>query len=319
MRSADTGGTVLSSGMANILEFLRGLLTNDTEQQQFGRDPYDYLTTRGVTDLSGEVVVEGIRALVRTLPPDTGSHLSPYVDGNNGVPSPRPRVGESEVDAAVRQLQFAISLVHRVERPTETPEPQAEPGASDWPLEQFAVEPQPKLEQEPVAVQTESVFAMPATPTAAPAPDPYAVFGDEVAAILRHASEQMQATLDRAEEQAASILQQAARDANGIRDQANEEARMARETANREADSLMHEAKSTREEAEGMLQRAQEAERAAAERLQQAEQESNTMLEEARTRRDSMRDAERELKKRLEGVQNLFQTLDDSGGQTPEF
>lgn len=96
--------------MANILEFVRGLLTSSDEQQRFAGNPHGYLTAHGFDDLSGEDVAEAIRAVARTLPDDVSDHLAPFHSADDSLPPVRPQIGESELDAAVRQLQFATSL-----------------------------------------------------------------------------------------------------------------------------------------------------------------------------------------------------------------
>ena len=58
-------------------------------------------------------------------------------------------------------------------------------------------------------------------------------------------------------------------------------------------------------------------ERDAAEIVHNAERESNAMLSEARTKRDDIRAAEAELRKRLEGVQSVFQSL-QQGSVVPD-
>ncbi|MEY2448554.1 MAG: hypothetical protein QOH79_2030, partial [Acidimicrobiaceae bacterium] len=64
--------------MANILEFLRGLLTSGDEQQRFAGNPHGYLTAHGFDDLSGEDVAEAIRAVARTLPTELADRLAPF-------------------------------------------------------------------------------------------------------------------------------------------------------------------------------------------------------------------------------------------------
>src|SRR5688572_4324932 len=96
--------------MANILEFLRGLLTSGDEQQRFVGNPHGYLTAHGFDDLSGEDVAEAIRAVARTLPSDVAERLAPFHSDDETLPPVRPQIGESELDAAVRLLQYAASL-----------------------------------------------------------------------------------------------------------------------------------------------------------------------------------------------------------------
>ena len=45
--------------------------------------------------------------------------------------------------------------------------------------------------------------------------------------------------------------------------------------------------------------------------MKSAERESTAVLDEARARRDEIRLAERELRKRLEGVETVFRTLQE--------
>ena len=99
-----------------------------------------------------------------------------------------------------------------------------------------------------------------------------------------------------------------------------------RETATQEADAILQAAKSAREEARifkqsardeanAILQNArntqEEAQRQASELVKNSERESSAMLAEARTRRDEIRDAERELRKRLQGVETVFRSLEE--------
>src|SRR3954451_5881467 len=122
--------------MANILEFLRGLLTSGDEQERFISNPHGYLTAHGFEDLSGEDVAEAIRAVARTLPPDLATRLGPFHSDDGDLPPVRPQVGESELDAAVRQLMFATSLTPTgegaasaaaVAPPASVPEPEPAP------------------------------------------------------------------------------------------------------------------------------------------------------------------------------------------------
>ena len=72
---------------------------------------------------------------------------------------------------------------------------------------------------------------------------------------------------------------------------------------------------SRRDEANAILQNArntqEEAQRQASELVKNSERESSAMLAEARTRRDEIRDAERELRKRLQGVETVFRSLEE--------
>ncbi len=88
--------------MANILDFLHGLLTDGGAQHRFKGNPAGYIADHGFTDLSGEDVTEAIRVLARTLPDETSARLSSYTNGYGELPAVRPQHGESELDAAFR-------------------------------------------------------------------------------------------------------------------------------------------------------------------------------------------------------------------------
>jgi len=195
--------------MPNILDFVRDLLTDTAEQERFAEDARGYVTERGFADLSGEDVAEAIR------------RLRPSLADRDDTPSPRPEQGETELDAAVRQLRFAISI-----GPTNASAPAA-------------------------------------------GRDRFADFGDEMAAIVRNASEQVQAAVARAED----IRREAERDAEAIRSQAERDA-------------------------EAMLQNA---------RAQQ--DEAASALESARSKREEILAVEHDLRRQLEGVQSVFQSL----------
>src|SRR5882757_5740836 len=107
--------------MANILEFLRGLLTSGDEQQRFAGNPHGYLTAHGFDDLSGEDIAEAIRAVARTLPNEVSDRLAPFHSDDGSLPPVRPQIGETELDAAVRQLQFATSLTPASADVTDVP------------------------------------------------------------------------------------------------------------------------------------------------------------------------------------------------------
>jgi F0F1-type ATP synthase membrane subunit b/b' len=317
--------------MANILEFLRGLLTDAGEQKRFAGNPLGYVTAHGFPDLSGEDVTEAMRVVARTMPEGHSDHLSVYSQGDGEIPPVRPQVGETELDAAVRQLRFAISLSpagSSTDMDTTEPEPEtaeADLVVPEWPLPPVEPEQDPHAEgeREAVSLQTDteatamdSPAETPAQP-AIPALDPYAAFGDEMASILRNAGEQMEGVLARAE----AILNEAEREAEGIRESAQVDAQTVRGMANQEAEAVLQSARSQHEEADNALEMArltrEEAQRDAAEIVHNAERESNSMLSEARTKRDEIRAAEQELRKRLEGVQSVFQSL-QQGSVVPD-
>jgi hypothetical protein len=200
--------------MPNILDFVRGLLTDTEEQKRFAEDARGYVTEHGFADLSGEDVTEALRRL---------------------TPAPRPEPGETELDAAVRLLRFAISR-----------------SSANGPEHE-----------------------VPATGR-----DRFAEFGDEMAAIVRNASAQVQAAVGRAE----NIRREAERDAEAIREAAQVDAQTVRGQAERDGEAMLESARSKQAEAA-------------------------SALETARAKREEILAAEHELRKQLEGVQSVFQSL----------
>ena len=96
--------------MANILEFLRGVLIDPGSQSSFRADPAAHLETAGFGDLTGEDVVEAVAVLRRSLPADVADALAPF-DDEDHLPAVRPATDERELDAAVRILTFAVTRV----------------------------------------------------------------------------------------------------------------------------------------------------------------------------------------------------------------
>src|SRR5438105_10552541 len=112
--------------MANILEFLRGVLTSQDEQLRFRGNPHGYVTAHGFADLSGEDIVEAVKAMRSSMSPEIAAALAPYEGNEDGLPPVRPLVGETDLDAAVRQMLFLASLT-----PAPTAAPAPEPPAPE--------------------------------------------------------------------------------------------------------------------------------------------------------------------------------------------
>ena len=66
--------------MANMLEFLQGLLTNPQEQSMFVDDPPTYLAMNEFDDMSGEDVVEAMAFVVESLPDLTATERQCRLD-----------------------------------------------------------------------------------------------------------------------------------------------------------------------------------------------------------------------------------------------
>src|SRR5262245_9271900 len=137
--------------MANILEFLRGVLTEPDAQESFRADPGGYIDKAGFVDLTGEDVVEAVLVLRRSLPDDLAARLTAFED-DDALPSVRPGPEETELDAAVRMLNFAID-----EAGDSTGDVAAAPAAETEPID---------VENE---LDTDLAPAPPAAPTTKPA------------------------------------------------------------------------------------------------------------------------------------------------------
>lgn len=345
--------------MANILELLRDVLTVGDERERFAGNPRGYLTSHGFGDLSGEDVVEGIRAVRTTLPDGVAARLEAYdggAGGDAGLPPVRPRRGESPLDAAVRQLQHAAALNPIDGAADDQMDAAAATATATAPV--TATETSTEIEADAMPDEPETAQPDQAPPPPPPATgaavDPYAAFGEELANIIRHTGQQMEVVMRRAEEQADSIIKAAEREGDAIRALAEEEAASMRHTATEEAsairaaaevdaqnlrqnatqegDAILQAAKSAREEARvfkqsardeanAILQNArstqEDAQRQSADLIKSSEREAALMLAEARARRDEIRDAERQLRQRLSGVETVFRNLQE-GSVVPD-
>jgi hypothetical protein len=365
--------------MANMLEFLQGLLTNPQEQSMFVDDPSTYLAMNEFGDLSGEDVVEAMAFVVESLPDHVRARLAVYEGGGDGVelPPARPLPGETDLDAAIRQLRFATDLANDGELPpapaAAEPEPPPEPAAEPEPEPLPESDQQPEQADEAAAPEEDVDVAREAAEEAEPVEaatgvteggdergwedsvaaraatvDRFSEFGEEMAALLRIANQKMEEMTARAEAHADAIMRGAEKEADALRRQAEEEtnsirwtaneeaeairnaaqsdAANLRQTASQEADAILQAANSAREEARifkqaahddanAILQSARstqdEAQRQATDLVENAEREANTLLGAARARRDEIREAERELRKRLSGVESVFRALQE--------
>jgi hypothetical protein len=363
--------------MANILEFVREVLTNEGEQKLFLGEPHGYLNVHDFGDLSGEDVAEAVAALRATLPEDVAGRLAAYEGQGDELPPVRPLVGESDLDAAVRQLMHAAMLTHAAngngstatvddqpapaedasiggdafeafapvttfEPPTETPDMS---GTFDAPVAEPTPVTEHTLKDESEMAVDEDIMAdlQDVASGDVDSDDPYEAFGNELAEIVRFATKKMESVLRQAELRAADLVREAEEQAATTRREANEEAAAARAAASdevthirtsaaEEAESILQAAKTAREEARvfkqtttdeatALLESARtshdEAQRHAIEVATNAEREAAAMLADARARRDEMKDAERELRKRLAGVEDVFRSL-QSGGTDEE-
>lgn len=254
--------------MANILELLRGVLTEVEVRRAFDADPAGFLQRTGFGDLTGEDVAEAIAVVRRSLPPEVAAALAAFEDEDE-LTGVRPRPGERELDAAARVLRGAADLVPLRRAPAA---PAAEPPA---PGPAAAAPPSP-----PEA-------APPGLPDAAS----IAAFGDTITTILGETKARL-----------TDVLRQAAQDAEQIRAEAAADREAAREYLER-----------TRAEADEALARSravlEDAERQREELLEATRVETDAARREIEARRSELRDAERQLRERLAGIETLFRTV----------
>ena len=288
--------------MANILEFLRGVLTDAESQRLFRSDPEGFVTRAGFGDLTGEDVVEAVAVLRRSLLPHVAAALADFEDESR-LPPVRPSFNERELDAALRQLHHAVDLTADTTIPTAarpapepTPEPEA-PRVHDEPIEVEAepelADPGPAFEPTPPPQPAEPVHDEPIRteterPTVNLGPGP-AIRSDlpsvqALGAAITAASADVRSLLEEYAEEVferlSSVVEQAERDAAMLRAEADSDRENARKV---------------------LLDAREEAERIRAEAMQsQAD---------IAARRTELRDAERELKDRLAGLDAVFRTV----------
>jgi hypothetical protein len=267
--------------MANILQFVHELLTTEAAQQRFETDRRGHLKEHGFGDLSGEDVVEAVRSVRGELPPALGERLAGYADEGGATPPARPLVGETELDAAIRQLVHVLSLV--TGRPLRS-EPSGA-GRGSRPA--------------PAAAATTTAPADETTETAhdggdvqPPTDDADAIRG-ELTAVVDEAVARVSDALRRADELAASTIQFAEAEAASIRAAAASEADELRQMASEEADDLLASAKAARDEANERLATAKAAD------------------DEAQARRAEILATEERLRAKLEEVESVVHSLRD--------
>jgi hypothetical protein len=284
---------VLFDAMANILEFLRGVITEPEARGAFQADPDGYIEKAGFVDLTGEDVVEAVLVLRRSLPEDVAARLSAFED-DDGLPAVRPGPEETELDAAVRMLHFAIQAGGTAT--TAGP-------SGDQPID---------VENE---LDTDLAPAAPAASTAgevaASSAQTLQRFSDDVDTIVGDAAEAL--------EKAAAAMRDAVAAAVGA---ADTHARQMRAEADVERESARVEAERIRTEADNELQRAreqaEESRRRAEELVASAQAESEATHAELAARRAELREVERQLKQRLHDIDSLFRAaLGDEGDAPP--
>jgi hypothetical protein len=263
--------------MANILHFLRDLLENEETQQRFEHDRVGLLKEQGLGDLSGEDVVEAVRQIRHDLTGEAAARLGGYADESGATPPARPLVGESELDAAVRQLVHVVSLVTGRAARVQPVRPEQ---ATAAPLEATAA---------PAGDEIEEPMEMPTEVT--PPSDDADAIRFELASVVEEASARVGSALRRADELAASTIQFAEAEAASIRAAAEADAEELRQMASEEADAMLSSAKAAREEANERLESARVAE------------------EDARARREEILATQQRLQEKLAEVETVVHSL----------
>lgn len=317
--------------MANILEFLRTVLTDADAQGGFRADPTGYLDRAGFADLTGEDVVEAVEVLRRSLPEPSAAALSAFGDSAE-LPPGRPLAEESELDAAARVLGFAVdrspvvaSVIASVEEPTGDP-PLAHGVAPLAQKEPDAVVPAPFRTSDPAAKRAPIETNASSLPSieafsealATAADDMRSRFDDALerftldsTARAQEASDRYAELLRHAEGAIGELRASAEADATRIRDDAvaeREAARIEREKADAEGHAMRQrataEADAKRGEAEELLSRARA--------------EADASRRDIETRKAELRQAEGQLRERLSGIDSLFRSVlrDDDSGPT---
>jgi hypothetical protein len=293
--------------MANILEFLRGVLTDAESQRLFRSDPEGFVTRAGFGDLTGEDVVEAVAVLRRSLLPHVAAALADFEDETR-LPAVRPSFNERELDAALRQLHHAVDLTADTTIPTAVrpaPEPTPEPEAPRVHDEPIHVEAEPELADAAPAYEPPSQPAEPAYDEPMRSEPEPAFAGGGRPSVDLGPGPTLRSDLPSVQALGAAITAASA-DVRSLLEEYAEEVfeRLSSivEQAERDAAMLRAEADSDREQARKVLVDARdEAERIRADAIKgQADIDA---------RRGELRDAERELKDRLAGLDAVFRTV----------
>jgi hypothetical protein len=304
--------------MANILEFLRNVLTENDAQTAFRADPVGYLQGAGFADLTGEDVVEGVAVLRGSLTEHVASGLDPFVL-RVGLPAAGPVGSETELDAAIRMLFFAVDRVPPPEAASQAPaawpetvEPADAAEAADEQPEEFVAadaEPDSDVGAGEEGAIPPAVSAVTFDMASLPSVQAFAATLEAAAAEARET--QVQHAREVAD-RLAQVLPGLHGELEALR--TSNETTIARLRAEAEADreasrTLRAESQA---EADALLERAH---READELLEHARTESESADREIATRRAELREAEEQLRERLSGIDSLFRRVlgDDAG------
>jgi hypothetical protein len=311
--------------MANILEFLRRVLTDEPTQQGFRDDPTGFLREQGFADLTGEDVAEAVGVLRNVLSAPAADSLAPFAS-REMLPGVRPEPGESGLDAAARMLRFALDRL-----PANGSEPSALSGpllfSAATPEPEAAAEPPPPPEPEPeVAAVPEALAPVTLDLTSLPSVAAFAASLDESAADARKRYDE---SLQQFAEMSARHAQEVAERLSGLLQQAHAELNELRSSNEAEIAQLRADAAADRDARRAALDTAQSeanatlehARREAEELLASARAEADGTRRELEARRAELREAEAQLKERLTGIDNLFRKVlepDAATGAPPD-
>ncbi|MDQ3294029.1 MAG: hypothetical protein M3527_06230, partial [Actinomycetota bacterium] len=229
--------------MANILEFLRGVLTDPEAQEAYRADPEGYATRSGFADLTGEDVVEAIGMLRRSLPKPVADALAPF-DDDDELPGARTGIDERDLDAALRMLDFAVGRADGAGAGVDEPS-HADDDDDD----------EPEEHDEPIEVESELDFSPAATGTP---PTPLAAVTisiDDLPSVAAF-GESLTSIAVEARERFTDVLRQAEQDANTIRSDAHLEAGRMQSEAQADRESARQYLERTKVETDGVLARA---------------------------------------------------------------
>ena len=299
--------------MANILEFLRGVLTEPDAQEAFRKDPEAYVDDAGFVDLTGEDVVEAVLVLRRSLPDELANRLGAFEDDDD-LPSVRPGPEETELDAAVRMLAFAIAEVGDVATvpaaagaagPSEAIDVENELDtdlATETPPAPAAAAPEPAATAAPAAATpAPAAAAAPTTPLTGGAGEVEERFSDALDRVVAEANAAIEQAAGDARARLRDVVASAHADAEALRAEGEHD----REAARNDADRI-------RADADALLQRAreqsEESRRRADELVAAAQAEAEATHAEVTARRAELREVERKLKERLAEIDSLFRT-----------
>ena len=310
--------------MANILEFLRGVLIDAEIRDAFLADPTGFLQRTGFGDLTGEDVAEAIAVVRRSLPEPAAAALAAFEDDDD-LSAVRPQAGERELDAAARVLLYAVQQVPlRRGGPPESVRAPAPPPETRQSRRADRPERPERAERPPAAAPATHADAPATAEPEQPEPRPPVEIELPLLPSLTDFAETITSILTETKARLTDVLRQAAQDADRLRADAEAEAAKLRAEATADRDAAREYLERTRTESDAVLERSkealEEARRQGDELILASQAETEAARREIDARRAEIRDAERQLKERLGGIESLFRTVlrdDEPSGDPP--